>query len=438
MAKKPTYYPYLRRDRTKRSVRRVDAIFSSELLEIPKVIKASRLFKPSGLNNPTWLNTTSKYSYSQIRSGVKNPGWRVTIAKGGDASSNYSRTKYAIKPTHYTIVSEDVNYYSQGYGTVTGATLVQENDTTVIDSMAIARLRNRLQGKVGNAQLAAPIAEGREIGRLVRQINGLGMSTLKAMLAAKKTKGKSAAKQLGDAWLGFGFGVNPLLKDIQSSADAILHYITRNDSRIVIRGTADQVYHSGLKHTSSSEFVSAHCSIAHQSRAEHKQSIRYTAGIDLKVRAGGNYGVTDHLGLKISDLPSTLWELTAFSWVADYFGTVGDWLEDTFYTVPGNVIYVNKSYKYQCDTVGMPVVFTTAGAQASLSGSPFVLRYTRFTRTKYAPVLPVRPLRIKTLDEVAVSGTTKLLNLASVLIGRSPSSHWGPKLLPKKYRTYTE
>jgi hypothetical protein len=429
MANKPKFYPNLPRVKSKKKFfdNRVLAVFIDTPVRVPRVIKADRTFRPSGVVTPNYLNINTTVLYgTDIRSGIKNPNWRVTIAKGGDATSAYSRTHFAVKPTAYSIFSEDLSWSSRGFGTLTGASLVQENNTDSIDAMALGRLKNRLSGKVGNAKLLAPIAESREIGRLVRQINGLGMSAFKSLLAAKKTWGKSAFKEAGSIWLGLGFGVNPLLKDIQHAADSILHYVTRTDNRVVTRGTATQEYHSGLKHTSSSEFISSHCTIAHQSSARHMQGIRYVAGVDLEVRAGANYGVTNHLGLELGQLPSMLWELTAFSWAFDYFTTVGEWLDDVFYTLPGTVVYLSKSYKYQCDTIGTPVVFTIAGAKASFSGTPFRLRYTKFARTKLAPTLPTRPLRIRSLDEVAKNGTTKLLNLASVLIGRSSPRGWKP------------
>jgi hypothetical protein len=362
-------------------------------------------------------NSTAGAGYS-IKSGTKNNGWKVTITKGGDATSNYSRELYTIKPCQYSVRAESLNWLSNGYGTLGQGILRLENSTTAIDARAVASLRNKLQGKVGNAQLAAPVAESREIHRLVRQINDLGMDTLKAMLAAKQSKGKSVSKLAGNIWLGFGFGVNPLLKDIQSAADSILHYVTRRDSRIRISGTANQEYVSGQAPIASSEFVAQDCAITWHKIAKHEQGIRYVAGIDLQVRSSANYGVTDHLGLELGALPSTLWELTPFSWVVDYGSTVGEWLEDMFYTVPGTVKYVSKNYKYQCVTTSIPQPIFTLGTTGSLAGSNSEAKYTLFTRTQLAPTLPVRPLRIRTADEVAKHGLNKMLNLAGVLAGR--------------------
>ncbi len=425
MAKQPRFYPIIPRDKQTRRVRsNVDAILVTAPVRVPVRLIADQLYKPSNTYTPLFIDTNTYETYgTNVKSGVKNPSWRVTIAKGGDATSNYSRQVYHIKPLYYTAWSESSQYLSKGIGQRGGEMLIQQNDPTDLDNQAIGRLKNRLQGKVGNAQLGPPLAESREIGRLVRQINDIGMNTLKSLLAAKASKGKSVAKQFADAWLGFGFGVNPLLQDIKSAADSIAHYITRQDLRVVVRGTATREYHSSSNANSSSEYIVYSASLGFRSSAHHIQGIRYVAGVDLQVRGGSNYSVADHLGLKVEALPSILWELTPYSWVVDYFTTVGSWLEDAFYTVPGTVKYVSKNYKYQSVTTSSPVIFPLLGWKAQVTGGPAIARYVEFSRTQLAPVFPVRSLSIKSVDEIASHGLTKLLNLASVLAVRH-----GPRL----------
>lgn len=425
MAKQqPRFYPNLPRDKKKPKGRRVDAISVRTDVRVPRIIRADRMYKPFQSYTPNYLEETSTISAGfDSRVGVKNPNWRVTIAQNGDATSGYSREHYLIRPTSYSVYSESTNWLSRGYGTLYGGMLRLENDYSGIEDIAIGRLKRKLSGKVGNAQLGPPLAESREIGRLVRQINGLGMEAFRALLSAKKTKGKSVAKVASNIWLGLGFGVNPLLKDIKSACDSILEYITRADRKVIVTGAAHQEYHSGYKPTSSSEYIAQDASIAWFMNATHVQGVRYVAGIDLKISAGNNYSVRDHLGLELGQLPSTLWELTAFSWAIDYFSTVGAFLEDVFYTTPGTVLYLSKNYKYQSDTVCFPTVFANDGV-ATISGNPGRTRFTLFTRTKLAPNLPARSLRIKSVDEIASHGATKLLNLAAVLIGRNKGVQW--------------
>jgi hypothetical protein len=375
------------------------------------------IFIPEATTRGTQQTGNDSASY------VNNPGWRVAISKGGNVTSPYSRTVWNLGPAKYSVTSYSKAgkpYLSKGSGQTYGGIYPMAAPSGMaarLDSRASASLKHKLQGYVGNAQLAAPIAESKEIHRLVRQINTIGMDTFKALLAIKSTKGRSAFKAFGDAWLGFGFGVNPLLKDIQTAADSILKYTTRQDQRVRVRGAASEDWTSAQ--SNGLGLVAYGTNMGQHHYSHHTLSIQYVAGIDLTTRSAASYGVTDHLGLKVGALPSTLWELTPFSWAVDYFVTVGPWLEDMFFTLNGTCKYVSKSTKYQCVTTSVPF-FTTIGAfsmNCQGSGNPAVSRHVEFARESLSS-LPSQQLRVKSLDEVASHGVTKLLNLASVIAGR--------------------
>jgi len=358
---------------------------------------------------------------------TNNPGWRVAVAKGSDATSPYSRAMYLNKPYHYSVSSASRvgnTYSSSGYGTFFGrvsTALAPAAIQTRVSDLATARLKNRLNGYIGNAQLAAPLAESREIHRLVRQINDLGFQALHAVIAAKKTKGRSISKLFGDIWLGFGFGINPMLKDIQSAADSILKYTTRQDMHVRVQGAASEDWTDGITTLVGSP-VCYGTDLWTTRSSRYIFSVRIVAGIDLQTRTAASYSVADHLGLKIEQVPSVLWELTPFSWAVDYFATVGPWLEDMFYTLPGTCKYVSKAVKYQVETLDVPYFKTIPafGVTCQGSGSTAVCRSVDFNRIKLS-TLPTRALRIKSADEIASHGLTKLLNLASVIAGKHGS-----------------
>lgn len=425
MAKKAKNYPVIPRDKRPQDVKRVGATYINTPVYTPKSRHADRLSKSSGAYSPNWISEDSKeFQGNDSRSGTKNPGWRQTIALGGDATSGYTRQVFKLKPMKYRIRSEDFSSISHGYGVGFGGMLTFQPDKVALEDIAIGRLRNKLKDSIGNAQLGPPLAESREIHRLVRQINEAGMKTFRALLAAKATKGKSLASQFGDIWLGYGFGINPMLQDIKSAADSVLHYVTRTDHRVVITGSHSRRYSTGFKNaTSSSDAISAHLTLGWYLASNHWQGVRYRAGVDIIVKAGSNYSMADHLGLKVEALPSILWELTPYSWAVDYFTTVGSWLDDTFYTLPATVKYLSKNYKYECDTTATPIAIPVSGVTSSLTGGNSFGRYTEFTREKLAATLPTRSLRIKSVDEIASHGLNKVLNLASILAQRH-----GPKL----------
>jgi len=432
MAVKPKFYPVLTRDKGSKDHLRPAKRAAKNNIIYGNYRYWANYFNGTSIDN-NWINVFGSQTIGVDSATYLNqPGHKVAIAKGVDQTGAYTREIRLLKSAAYSVHSESTisalfpaRRWSDGYGQVYGASLDASPPPATLQSLkdiALARLKNRLSGYVGNAELAAPLAESREIHRLVRQINGVGMDTLKAMLAAKKSKGKSVTKLASQIWLGFAFGVNPLLKDIQTACDSILKYQTRQDQTTRVSGSANTEYSSYSKQLLG--VVAYGVDMYNIHAAHHDLSVRIVAGLNLTTRSSASYSVSDHLGLKVGALPGTLWELTPFSWVVDYFSTVGPWLEDMFYTLPGTTIYVSQSTKYHCDTLstGEFIPQSAASMKVSGNGGQSKNRYVSFNREKLS-LLPSRALRIKSADEIAKSGVSKLLNLASVIAG-----HYGPNL----------
>lgn len=422
MAKKPRFYPIIPRVKLGKTKRNTEnSPNSSKPVLVHRSTFFDRYVKSTGQYIPGTLSESDGVIGYDEKAGIKNPGWRQTIAKGGDATSTYSRIRIIYKPTKYTCFFEDSGNLSLGRGQEDGGLNLVEKPWQPLIDRATASIKHKLDGNIGKAQLAAPLAESREIHRLVRQINTLGIDTVKAMLAIKKTRGKSAFKQFGNIWLGFGFGVNPMLKDIESAANSILDYNTREDRHVRLTGTASQDYFTSITVLGSSNIAYA-LKLGQKSQFYHTQGVHIVAGIDLKLRSAASYSVTDHLGLEVGALPGTLWELTPFSWVGDYFATVGPWLDDMFYTLPGATKYISMSTKYHNIGTMLPYPIPQVGNSRSGVNGQGSSRYSSFTRVPLT-ALPSRQLRIKSADEVAQHSLAKLLNLASVL-----AQKWGPNL----------
>jgi hypothetical protein len=413
------FYPILIPVKRRKTPRDVDRSITTEPTKFELITWCEKTLKAGGSKSLIYNTRTSNFGgVSNVRTFTRVPDWRVKIAKGQDASAAYSRSIYKLFPVRYSAQTSDVSATSVAYGTQTGLSLIAVPVWAPLVDRALTQIKHKLNGYIGNAQVLPPLAESREIHRLVRQINGLGLETVKSLLAIKKTKGKSALKLFGDVWLGFGFGVNPMLKDIEKAANAILDYTTRQDSHVVIKGTASSDFHSGQKGNPVGSNMAYGANITVDSSAHHVAGVQIVAGIDLQLRTAASYSVTDHLGLEISEIPSALWELTPYSWAVDYFVTVSPWIDDMFFTLPGVTKYITQSKKYQVTTdwVARPII--QPGFTCSMNASPGLLQHVSFTRELLSS-LPSRSIRVKSTDEIAKYGVTKLLNLASILAGRS-------------------
>jgi hypothetical protein len=343
------------------------------------------------------------------------PNWRAVVAKGQDATNAYYRAGGFIVPCKWSgfIVSprDFVEWQYGQYFIATGPSF----DFATLNDQALTRLKRNLNGHIGQAQLAAPLAESREIHRLVRDINRQGEEIMLALLRLKRTHGKSAVKHAAKLWLGFGFAVNPLLKDIESLATSILDYQTRMDQRIKIHSIASTDFKTA---SNGGVDMSEYGTLVTVTDEVHRCSVRYAAGINLTIRSDASYSVSDHLGLQVSDLPSALWELTPYSWAVDYFTTVGPWLDDMFYTLPGITTYLYRTEKHTIE--GRISGYCLLSNKSYVNGT--VVKDGKYEWYSFRRVplttLPSRQLRVKTVDEIASYGIKKVLNLASVLAGR--------------------
>lgn len=115
-----------------------------------------------------------------------------------------------------------------------------------------------------------------------------------------------------------------------------------------------------------------------------------------------------------------MWELTPYSWIADYFGTVGAYLDDAFVSYPGKLGYLNLIRRYSM-TSDINYSFNATEGTSSYKNYvldqyvlPDVFNYARITRTPLTAI-PHRVLRLKTKDELAQHALNKLLNLTALL-----------------------
>lgn len=148
----------------------------------------------------------------------------------------------------------------------------------------------------------------------------------------------------------------------------------------------------------------------------HTLSYRITAGFDLKLLSGNNYSMEEHLGLDLKLVPVTLYELTAFSWMLDYFVNIGAYLEDLFYVPPGTTKYVSVMRRYEatCNEQMFSRSIssnTKCGLAKSQMGN-----WTFFDAERTGlSSLPSTGLRFKMQDEQGFYAVTKLLNMLSIL-----------------------
>lgn len=354
-----------------------------------------------------------------------NPDWRVQVLKSENATTLYTRRIIDFKPRSTLVTtqelipgnSEKVSSVSRIRFANDPSDFVLENEEdTALRDLALKRLKQKLSSRSNQMNLLVPAAEIRELRGSIRAIAYAGIDVLKALIEIKKTKGKSAFQYASHAWLQFSFAISPTVGEVSDICGSIDDYLNdASGGRYTDYGAARKEWNTSAQ-TSVISAYGGNSPVKMQMR--HKLSYRYTAGYKLPFRSSNDYSVGKRYGLEPGALVPTLWELTPFSWLYDYFTTMGDYLEDTFITDLAQPIYVVLTKKYTCH--GAYNVLPAVGSwvkSSYIEGEQSSFDWTFVKRSSSGLTVPQRQLRFKTSDEISKNAVNKLLNLSSILVG---------------------
>lgn len=370
------------------------------------------------LNNNTLIGTN-------VRSPATNPSYRDKIERGLDASTWYSRRGFQVRKLSVATSVVEGTSGSNRYRCTGSDTFMNFPTWTVLQSgttdallreIALNRLKRRLANETKAFKSLAPLGELREIRGTLRQIADLGMDMLMALAKARKTGGKSLDKFVSETWLGFSFGVAPLVSTVSELGESINAYLTRYDHTIRLTGTASKrwVQASFRDTPAGSGQGTLGANISTSYTVDAYLGYRFVSGLRLALESGNRYGLDDHFGLTIGDVLPAAYELTPWSWLIDYFTTTGAYFEDVFSSRAGSTIYIVECRKYEAEIRTSTAYVPKAGFQSIVNRPGFgSIRVFDFARTPLTS-LPHATLRFKTVDEIGANAVTRLLNLAAL------------------------
>lgn len=362
-----------------------------------------------------------------IRVRNSNPSWRQQVAKGVDASTPYSRTEVAIidnSPCSYAAQSLNTGFtstydlfFTVKNNEIPGCPPASFPQASIAD-MALSNLKRRLREQTSEARAMAPIAECKDLHRLIRTATSYTSDMLLALKDLRKLRTKRAIRLMQDTWLSWNFGVNPMVRDINNIGQSIAKYLVRQDLHVRLVGSARTQVNGSFVPTYSEAPIYGASTQAHGS-LNGSLKYEYVGAFKVLWASSNNYTLLNQLGLDLRSVPSTLWELTGFSWIADYFGTVGSYLEDAFSSSPSSLIYLNEIRKEDVTyTASRTQYYDKANANnmLMLTAKPNLstVKISKYSRSVLGS-LPVTAIRLRTVDELGLHSVSKLLNLVSLM-----------------------
>lgn len=353
---------------------------------------------------------------------VTDSDWKVKVSKGQDATNPYDNmsVRWELGDTRVYTVEKSTNgdmwvsdlRSSFNFDPWNFAFL---GDDAALKDLAVKRLKSKADAHQSQINALVPLVELREFRGMIVALTFSATDLVHALIRIKRTKGKSAFQFAAHAILNWNFAIAPTLAEIGQAAEHIGDLLGgTGNKRFNERGNAKKQWNTTTRLRNTSAFggdsdITVSCT--------HTLSYRYVAGFSTPLRAGNNYSAAVASGFEMGAIVPALWELTLFSWLVDYFGTVGDYLDDTFITDQKNSFYCAGTRKYSCDmtfNVGPSKGAFVKGS--TVSGNPTVCHWSSVKRIPYSAV-PKRALRFKTTDEIGKNAITKLLNLGSILVG---------------------
>lgn len=290
----------------------------------------------------------------------------------------------------------------------------QETDDLVYKDMALHKLLNNIRKEASHSQAIIPIVEGvLEMRYLITSLARSATTLTKTLLKIRKIRGASAYQYASNAWLTWSFGISPMLSDVDSIAKSVASLL-ESPHNTVCTGKSKKEWFTGKAKTATSGAFGTQLWVNYD--LKHTLSYKYIAGMRFDVQSANNYGIRKQFGLEVAELIPTAWELIPYSWLVDYFTTVGAWLEDTFVSPPGDTIYVLLNKKYTCEAYiyGRYAENTATDAIIFQNVVPGAVNYKSFTRTPLS-ALPHPSLHMKTSSQVGKFAVNKLLNLVALL-----------------------
>lgn len=360
---------------------------------------------------------------NDIKIGNRNPNFRLFLNTKKDASSYYKIVEHRIEQ-HPLFCSTSVNpttyntrelYYLNNLALLSSPPAV----FTSADDRALKKLKGKLARDLDEFKSLVPLGEIKETRGLVQSTAKVTEDFLKSVLELKRGRPRKFLSSVSKAWLQWSFAISPTVSDTQQLLSSISSHLNRQDFIGRYYGSHSIKWKSQL-HPATPNVVAALGGFWNFGpwQAEHSYDVQFTAGVKFDLLSSNDYSAADKFGVgTIGEFVPLVWELTAFSWIGDYFTTMGDFLSDTFSAKGGNTFYCTKSAKYkcvaQCDAVYAPqFTFTRLNEKHN---QPQFYYNTNFERSVLAQI-PHRTMRFKTLDEIGINGVNRLFNLSSILL----------------------
>lgn len=279
--------------------------------------------------------------------GANIPMWRQAIANHVSATTSLTGLKYVANIPIGTARSDGTTWacqHSYTVGPITGQFLFWNTPGGGGDTGADNQAKSKLLGSYLDARntwrggnFFAEILE--TIHMLRHPLKSLYRSTWDfagkvRQLGKVYVKRRDYAKHLADAWLGYSFGVKPLIEDINDATKAYNKLLDGFGSdAIPIKGAGRRTVVTHNTSTAASPFLYLGDTFDCRVLGRIQYKVRYHGAIIAGPEDGTR--ALEEFGLSLDDIVPAVWEAIPWSFFIDYFLNVQEILDSMRYGKAG-------------------------------------------------------------------------------------------------------
>lgn len=217
------------------------------------------------------------------------------------------------------------NYVNRNFGQIRCKDLISTGD---ILSM-VTQVSTAAMGKVAPPTIQGLVTLG-ELRETIHMLRNPFQNFNKFLGEVKRSaryKRWRASRQAGNLseflqaeWMRYRYGVRPFISELQAGLSAVEAILARGEKPRYTARSKTEVSQSTVEQPTLTDGT-----YNVQTRASFSHKVNVRAGVlydwDLEYQNTGAI-----LGLRLSDVPSALWELTTLSFVFDWFANIGDYI----------------------------------------------------------------------------------------------------------------
>lgn len=311
--------------------------------------------------SPGYNGYKSNYYLTLTRSitGNKNPNWRQQVEKMENATTDFSGTWQSVKAVAHSLntvmYTKDrtwgpYTFQCTGYlhvymfGYFAWQTWSSSADAKASNSFLgkVRESRVRVSGPTFLGEIRETISMIRRPASVMLDFLNDYVSRVKAIKRQRKRRPTEWINKAGDLWLEGTFGWVPLMRDIQDAKDAYNSLIDKDRVVYISAGGVDQKkFPDELTYTTYPGTGSWLQIMLASENAFNRHIVRYR-GAMLAQAATTARDRFARFGFTPSEFAPTAWELLPWSFLIDYFASIGDVITGLV-TDTSQVRWVNKS-----------------------------------------------------------------------------------------------